>query len=613
MFCFRMASRRGFGLMFDDHFFGDQIRPEQRLDRRREDLTGVRHLHRKRPGIPQPDQPVELALTTSGPVPFDAARCWYEVERDRQPPTDDRQLLTMTPERSDWDTVEWGYLRQWVCTLPPQPTGSIVTYWLAAKIAGKNTWVFADNQARTQEEATRFAYWLDGGKVPAWAQEAVVYHVFVDRFYPGDGREWLKSKKLSGFFGGTLHGVTQKLDYIRSLGFNALWLSPVFASPSHHGYDGTDYYKVEPRLGTNADLGELIEQAHAREMRVILDFVANHWSHLHSTFVSARSDPHSPYHDWYLWIKWPDEYHCFLEVAKTLPQINLAPGPARDYMLECARYWLRQGVDGFRLDHAYGPPHDFWADFRQACRSEKPDCWLFGEVIHTAALQASYAGLLDGNLDFLLARALRETFARGTWTLAEFEAFLAGHEAYFPPEFSRPSFLDNHDMNRFLFAAGGDRERLKLAALVLFTLSGPPIVYYGTEVGLSQERPIHWEKRAKFEEARQPMLWGEQQELELAYYFGRLIALRHGHPVLREGPRRVVHLDSTIGTYAYVRESSADRVLIALNSSLMPRTLTIPGCTLARSARDQLYAHPVQANATSVIVELPGMSGAIIA
>ena len=123
----------------------------------------------------------------------------------------------------------------------------------------------------------------------------------------------------------------------------------------------------------------------------------------------------------------------------------------REYILDVARYWLEEGFDGFRLDYAYGPPFDFWVDFRRACRKVKPACWIFGEVVHSADIQRAFSGVMDGTLDFLLARALREMIAFEHMSLADFESFLSMHETFFPAEFSRPAFLDNHDMSRFLY------------------------------------------------------------------------------------------------------------------------------------------------------------------
>ncbi|MBI1800809.1 MAG: DUF3459 domain-containing protein [Chloroflexi bacterium] len=596
--------------MHPDRIFGRLIDPDQRVVQHRENLSGVKHLHQLEPLDPQPDQPITLTLTTGGPLAFDAARCFYTTD-DRDPAGVSALSLDLQDQGAVWDTVEWGYARRWIGVLPPQPARTMVRYHLAARVASSGWWVFADNQAARAAEATDFAVWVDDDPAPAWAREAVVYHVFLDRFYPGDGQPWLQPASLSGFFGGTLRGVIQKLDYIQSLGFNAIWLSPLFPTPSHHGYDATDLYTVEPRLGTRADLAELIDAAHARGIRVIFDFVANHWSSAHPTFRDAQSNPHSPYRDWYIWKRWPDEYEAYFNV-KELPQLNLQPGAARDYLLEAARYWLQQGVDGYRLDFAYGPPHDFWSDFRRACRSVRPDCWIFGEVVHTAEAQRSYGGRMDGTLDFLLCRALRETFAFETWNLMELEAFLCGHEAYFPPGFSRPSFIDNRDMNRFLFAAGDDRARLKLGALTLFTLGEPPIVYNGTEVGVTQERPIHEGTRGVFEEARLPMKWGDEQDAELLAYFRRLVDLRRAHPVLRHGARRVVHLDAEAGTYAYVREDGAACALVVFNRGDVTRTLTLPFNGLPVDARDRLNDSTVEARGAVVTVHLNAHSGALI-
>ena len=567
---------------------------------------------------PAPGQPLRVVVTTSGPVPFAAARGWFVTEPPGVGPegAGAPETFELFAQEATWDTLEWGYVRHWVGVLPPQPAGTMVRYRLAAQRAGTaGEWVFADNQAATPEAATAFAIWIDAGGVPAWTHAAMVYHIFMDRFNPGTGRAWLTPKNLSGFFGGTLRGVIEKLDYIRDLGFNTLWLSPLFASPSHHGYDAMDYYTVEPRLGSQAELLELIESAHARGFRVLLDFVANHWSHLHASFQAALADRNSEYHDWYTWKAWPADYETYFGVRE-LPQLNLRPGPARDHLLAAAQYWLWQGVDGYRLDYAYGPSHDFWSDFQRACRLARPDCWLFGEIIHTAGVQRSYAGRLDGTLDFLLSRALRETFAHGAWDLAQFEAFLAGHEAYFPPSavFSRPAFMDNHDMNRILFAAGESHARVRLAALVLFTLAGPPIVYYGTEVGLSQERPIHQNDFGIFEEARLPMQWdpGDEGQAQRAY-FRRLAHLRQAYPVLQTGTRRAVWVEAKDGLYAYLRESELGRVLVAINLGSAPARLRLEVPGIAPAAQDHLNGCVVRVSGSTVELDLPAQTGALVA
>ena len=584
--------------------FGTQRDFDKRIAEYRNSLAGIKHLHRlKKPlaavSRPQPNQPIPLHVTTSGGIPYDSVRCWMNANGEET-------TLEFVSGESEWSTLEWRYVRHWHGQIPPQANGTIVRYKIGGRVVGSDRWIFADNQARVLSEATEFAIPVDDYDMPNWTRDAVIYHIFLDRFYPGDGVPWKKPTNLSGFFGGTLRGAIQKLDYIQSLGCNAIWLSPLFSSPSHHGYDATDYYTVEPRFGTNADLKELIEKAHQRGIRVILDFVANHWSNQHPTFQAAQRDENSEYRAWYTWQRWPDEYTSFFGV-KGMPQLNLKHKPASDYLLACAQHWLEIGVDGYRLDYAPGPPHSFWADFRQACKKINPDVFLFGEVVRHSEGIAAYIPHFDGCLDFLLADALRRTFVLETSTLLEFEAFLTAHEAYFPKDFSLPAFLDNHDMTRILYLAGEDKAKVRLAALVLFTLSAPPVIYNSTEVGVSQRNPL-----GRFEEARLPMLWGDEQDKGLLAYFQRLGTLRKQFPVFASGKRVVVHLNVQKGTYAYLHTLEAHSVLIALNTSRHSQTIDVPISSFQTSAEDQFNGNQVTVSADSVRVSFPAQSGAFI-
>lgn len=597
-------------MMQIDNIFGSQTDEAERVVYQRAARSGVNHCHQLAPADPRPGEPLTVTLSTGGPLPYDAARCWWRAERsDGQV---DEGILDLQLATTTWEPLAWGYARDWRGQLPAQPAGTLLRYRLAARVTGSDRWAYADGAERDEAHATAFAVWVADDPAPDWARAAVVYHIFVDRFDPGTGRAWRHPERLDGFFGGTLRGVIERLDDIQSLGFTAIWLSPVFASPSHHGYDATDLYTVEPRLGSNADLLELFAAAHARGMRIILDFVANHWSSQHPTFVAARADEASEFHHWYTWECWPDQYACYFGVRE-LPELNLAHPPARAHMLAAAAHWLRAGADGMRLDYAYGPPHAFWAEFRRACREARPECWLFGEVIRQPDFLRTYAAHMDGVLDVPLAQALRETFARRTWDLARFEAFLAGHETFFPIGFLRPSFLDNHDMNRFLYMARGDAALLHLAALVLFTLAGPPIVYYGTEAGVSQERPIHGENGfGIFEEARQPMRWGDAQDAALREFFRRLVALRRAHPALIDGPRRVLHLDAAAGTYAYVRDGAVP-VVVVINLGDAPAELVLPRAGLPAAAADLLGGHPLSVDGETLTAVLSARGGALIA
>lgn len=534
----------------EEFTFGTLATDELKLIHHRAARRGLQHGHALTPRDPRPGEPVTLRVSIGPDLAADHVACYYTL--DGSEPAGGRGLAStghaLMLERGDvvWDTLVWGYLTTWQATLPAQPEGTVVRYRIGAW-SGEGQETFADwpdVQATVEQVAAAFfkgrpppqvasgdpgqghifTYHVDRLGPPAWARQAVIYQVFVDRFYPGDSRDWLQTSDLSGFCGGTLWGVMDKLDYIAALGATCLWLSPVFVSPSHHGYDAIDLTHVEPRLGGDDALHALVAEAHARGIRVLLDYACNHISDQHPIFQAARSDPDSPYRGWFTFDDSAIGYRAFFGVP-SMPQMNAAHPGARAWLIDVARFWLREfDVDGYRLDYANGPGPDFWSDFWSACKAEKPGCFCFGEVIDAPDAQRTYVGRLDGCLDFHLADALRRTFAFGRWTEADLERFLARHLAFFPDDFLRPTFLDNHDMDRFLYVAGGDQEVLRRAAAVQMRLPGPPIIYYGTEVGLNQS--VSTRDGLGLEVSRVPMTWGAEQDHELLAYFQALIRER---------------------------------------------------------------------------------------
>jgi glycosidase len=445
-----------------------------------------------------------------------------------------------------WDTFIWGYRTCWEAELPAQPEGTVVRYRIGAwGQAGEEIFCDWPDVKATQEEAARaffhqeagptllqgdpatgmtFNYHVDRLETPQWAREAVIYQIFVDRFSPGRGKPWKQTGDLKGFFGGTLWGIVEQVDYIADLGATCIWLSPVFPSPTSHGYDATDYEHVETRLGGDASLRELVSAAHRRGLRVLLDLVCNHISDKHPFFIDALRNPESPYREWFFFDDPSFGYRTYFGVP-SMPQLNLASPSARDWMFAVARYWLREfDVDGYRLDHADGPGPSFWSDFWAACRQEKPDAFCFGEIVGPPADIRKYSGRMDGALDFILADALRKTFAYRSWDEEKLFRFIGQHLAYFPPEFLMLTFLDNHDMDRFLFIAADEKNVLRKAAALQMRLPGPPVIYYGTEVGLSQT--VSKASEVGLEASRMAMFWGEAQDHDLLAHYQFLIRER---------------------------------------------------------------------------------------
>jgi glycosidase len=336
--------------------------------------------------------------------------------------------------------------------------------------------------------------------------------------------------------------------------------------------------------------------------------VVNHLSSAHPAFQEALVDQQSPKASWFTFTQWPDQYLSFFGVLDH-PQIDSDAPSAREYMIENARYWLEQGIDGFRLDYANGPSHAFWSEFRAATRAAKADSITLGEVVETPALQRSYLGRMDGCLDFLLLQALRQFFAFGTMAPSAFDTFLLRHLAFFPSDFVLPSFLDNHDMNRFLWVVGGDTRRLKLAAICQFTLPHPPIVYYGTEVGLAQERDVRYADGSGHpEEARQPMRWGQAQDQSLLDFYRRLVALRRSEPELWRGARRSLKTDDQRGLYAYRCGAGARQAIVVLNNG--------PGAQQVDLSPGGHYQLALASDAAIALDEqklaLPAFSGAVL-
>lgn len=552
----------------DDFIFGtlatDVLR-RARVDGLR---AGVTHQHRRSPRQPEPDKPIAVYLTVGPASPGD--RAWLYWTTDGSDPVGEKGgavngfVQDMEWLDESWDTVLWGYVRRFRGVIPAQPRGTLVRYRLSAFSLEKGE-LFADGGAYE-------SVWVDDTPPPEWAHNAIVYQIFPDRFWPGEGRSWLKPESPAGFYGGRLAGITERLGHVVHLGFNTIWLTPIFPSPSHHGYDATDLFEVEPRLGSKDDLRALLEKAHGLGMRVLLDFVPNHWSWQHWTFQDALKNAHSQYADWYIFTHWPDKYETFFGVRE-LPQLNLRNPAARQHVLDAAAYWLEMGVDGYRVDYAIGPSADFWAAFRQATHRVKPDCWIFGEVVDPPDVQLDFEGGLDGCLDFMLLEALRQSLAFGRWNAGRLGDFLQRHAAFFPATFSRPSFLDNHDMNRFLWASGGDKRRLRLAALCQFTLPGAPVVYYGTEVGLSQERDVRQGERGLPEESRLPMCWEDADSDLLSFYRG-LVMLRNEYAALRSGIQEIVFAKGAV--LVYRRALDGQNLVVVLNLSTEEQVVCLP-------------------------------------
>lgn len=368
-----------------------------------------------------------------------------------------------------------------------------------------------------------------------WARGAVFYEVFVRSFQDSDG----DGK-------GDLKGLISRLDYLNDgrpetttdLGVDALWLMPVFESPSYHGYDTTDYTKIAADYGTNVDFARLLDEAHRRGIRVIVDLVLNHSGAGHPWFVSAASSPTSPYRGFYVWSatdpgwKQPwggntgtwhrsgDAYYYGV-FWSGMPDLNWRTPAVREEMKSIASLWLERGVDGFRLDatryliedgagalQADTPEtHAALKEFAGHVRRVKPEALVVGENWADTGVIATYYGSkavpggdeLSASFDFPLSDRIVRAVSESDGTLVASK--LAEVQAAYPAGALDAPFLTNHDQVRLATQLGRNQGKLRNAAAILLTLPGAPFLYYGEEVGL-QNGPTGGD-----ESKRTPMPW----------------------------------------------------------------------------------------------------------
>ena len=410
-----------------------------------------------------------------------------------------------------------------------------------------------------------FNHRADRFAAPAWTRDAVVYNIFPDSFAAG---KRLAPNGAPPCRGGTVRGVTDNLDYIASLGFNCLYLNPIFAARSYHRYDTLDYYRIDPHMGAEDDLRDLVRRAHALGIRVILDGVFNHVSSDHPFFrdVLEKGRASRYYSCFYALPETPrlpaagelPGYTCFSYVAD-MPKTNTADPFLRQYFCDVGANWVRKfDVDGWRLDVANELDDGFLRAFRASVKAAKSDALIVGEVWENAA---HYLGgdMLDSAMNYDFRRYCRRFFAEQTVDAETFDTNVSTLLLRYNENalFAQLNLLDSHDVSRFLSLCGGKTERMELAVLLQMTFPGMPCVFYGDEKGLCGESEPEY---------RRPMAWDASSPLEEVYR--RMIALRKTHPALRYGS---FHTELACGgVYRYSRVWNGTKITVAMNLGAEP-------------------------------------------
>lgn len=425
----------------------------------------------------------------------------------------------------------------------------------------------------------------------------VFYEIFVRAFNDSNG---------DGV--GDLKGVTQKLDYLsKDLGVTGIWLMPINSSPSYHGYDVSDYYNINKDYGTLDDLKELINEAHKRNIQVLMDLVINHTSTENAWFKDAASGKDSKYRDYYIWANdktnlnegsristkpWTalgnDHYYALF--WQGMPDLNYDNKNVREEMKKIAKFYLDMGIDGFRLDAAMHIYNDdsknvqWWKEFNSYVKSVNKEAVLVGEVWNDTSMITKYTEGLDSAFNFPTADSIIRMV--GTGKVGTYDSkILDAYKQYDAKNknFIDAPFLSNHDQDRVMSVLATD-DRAKKAAAINLTLPGAPFIYYGEETGMTGKKPD--------EAIRQPFIWDNKDKTKnsswegstndinkvavnvqltdkesLLNFYRQMISIRNSSDALKYGDINLVETESS-KVFAYKRtyNNKSDYVFINLGN-----------------------------------------------
>ena len=562
-----------------------------------------------------------------------------------------------------------------VCPLPPAEGGFAGTYtapgegelcWYVFRLTrwdGTVSYLGKNGLRPDRDGAERWqlTVYEDTG-TPDWFGRGVTYQIFPDRFRRTGtpdvsgmvGRRWLHESwddqpvfrpdedgqiTNRDFFGGSLAGITEKLDYLQSLSVTTLYLNPIFEAASNHRYDTADYRAIDPLLGDEETFRTLCREAHKRGMRVMLDGVFNHTGSRSRYFnadgfypeLGAAQSQDSPYYDWYSFHPWPTDYDAWWGV-KTLPAVNEQRPAYRQFIFKgedsVVRHWLRCGADGWRLDVADELPGDFIAGIRRAIEDEKPDGYLLGEVWEDGSNKVAYSQrrryLLGRETHGLMNYPLRTALLRwlGGGDAAEFRESMETLRANYPPAafYGAMNFLGTHDTPRILTLLGAEhipaakeeraafalspaqlargRAKLRLAGMLLYGFPGSPTLFYGDEAGMQGfEDPLN----------RGTYPWG-REDTGLLDFFRALGRLRKERRSLQSGSLTYIYAQG--GGLVITREHEGETTMVALNAGDEALTLTLPWPR--GTAEDGLTGQRFLAVNGQLRLSLPPLDGVVL-
>lgn len=405
-----------------------------------------------------------------------------------------------------------------------------------------------------------------------WWPDAIFYQIFPDRFYDGDPKlnqkfvmPWESEPSFDNFMGGDIAGITQKLDYLKELGVNAIYLNPIFKSFSNHKYDAVDYFEIDPTLGDLTCFDTFVKSSHEKGFKLILDGVFNHTSTDFFAFADVKKNgAGSKYSSWYNFKSFPldmqkPNYDCWWNIG-SMPKLNIKNHDVYDYLLSVPGYWMNRGIDGFRLDVPNELPHAFWKDFRKTVKQRNSSAYIVGEIWSDGAKWLA-GDQFDSIMNYKLRNFLISFFVKNEMKPSELNSKLSSDkinisEAAF---FSLFNLAGSHDTPRILSVCNGDIKKVENIIAFIMAYPGSPCIYYGDEIGLTGEKDPANRKCMQWNEAK----WNK----DIHNFYKKIIGIRNENIELRRGDIFTLEASDEDRFIAFVRPYGNSAVICSYNLS----------------------------------------------
>lgn len=415
---------------------------------------------------------------------------------------------------------------------------------------------------------------IDITKEVSWVKDAIIYEIFVERFKRskedknGDyiTLSWGEKPTPKSFMGGTLTGIKERVSYLKKLGVNTIYLTPIFKSPSNHKYDTVDYYQVDEMFGGNIRFKELVEEIHKMGMRIILDAVFNHISDLSDLFKDVKEKgKESKYYNWF--IIYGDiekgEYEQFA-TCKYMPKLNTSNLEVQEYLIGIATHYVKEyGIDGWRLDVSDEVSHDFWKRFRRAIKEINPDVLITGENWQdgTPYLRGDE---FDGIMNYPFTKYINDLLSFNVIDPMEFKYRLNALRLRYKTQVmnSNWNLIDSHDTFRFYTQVKEDKNKALLGAAIQLFYVGIPCLYYGDEIPLIGRFDPDCRRCMDFKQVN--------RRNEFYNTYKALIHLRRDSKIIKYGFLEIEYND---GILSFTRSYKGHKMELLMNFSNLDKAL----------------------------------------